>query len=196
MLWFQFILEPPLCSEGFIDLDVLKSKTPYITNVVRLFEHQRIFPNISFTCEGYVSKWIVGGLKVSGVDYPRIRIGREDELSLKEAITLNPSNAINTSLNVYEYYHDPPLYVRAGDVLIMAHFGYSDVNSIVFYQEVSGPDNYHLTDITFGKLEENVFPLVSVVVGESHSVINTITIQSLFTGEQAVYNTQLSSATS
>ncbi len=139
-----------------------------------MFEHQRIFPNISFTCEGYVYKWIIGGLNVSGVDYPKLRIGREDELSLKEAITLVPSKAINTGPNVYEYYHDPPLFVRDGDVLIMAHFGYSDVNDIVFYQEVSGPDNYHLTGITFGKVEENVFPLISVVVGEYSIIMKTL----------------------
>lgn len=163
----MYSIDPPSCNKGFIDLDVLKSKLHLLTNVVPLFNQQRVFPNISFVCEGFVSKWIVGGLNMSGEEYPRIRIGREDELSLKEAIILDPVRAVNTGLNVYEFHHDPPLFVREGDVLVMYHSENNDIDKGVYYQQVSGPDNYLLTNIAIEKLEENIYPLISVVVCKS-----------------------------
>ena len=102
---------------------------------------------------------------MTGDRYPKIRIGREDELSLREAVTLNPLLGVNTALNVFEYHHNPALHVRHGDLLVMYHSGHSEVNKIVYYQEVSGPDNYRLTN-EIVKIEENIYPLVSVVVGK------------------------------
>lgn len=139
--------------------------------MVPIFAQHRVFPNITFTCEGYVTKWIVGGLNVTGNRYPKIRIGREDELSLREAVTLNPLVGVNTAPNVFEYHHNPALHVRNGDLLVMYHSGHSEANKIVYYQEVSGPDNYRLTN-EIEKIEENIYPLVSVVVGrlEYHNI--------------------------
>ena len=75
-----------------------------------------------------------------------------------------PSNATSAGVNVYEFHQNPPLYVRAGDSLMIQHRGSSDANKILYYQEYNGPDNYLLTGNAITKIEDNAYPLLSPIV--------------------------------
>ena len=151
---------------------------------------QYLYPQIAFSCNGTVTKWIYGAnYRSSNTATPQLQIWRETSngYTLIENSTVD-ATAGNAS-NLYEFIPQTPLKFQEGDI-----FGvYIPQNSIsklrLFEQRLSGPNNFRQTnvnaplstlDLTLGLDSDNDFPLVTVEISKPcfsllplHSLLGT-----------------------
>ena len=132
-----------------------------VTNVIPVND-TRAFPDIQFTCNGIISKWIIGITQSQDTSkhYPNIYLKRSSELI--HALTVDTSAATSSNGNVYNFTSD--IEVQCGDILVI---NVTTNSNPMYYQQYNGPLNYQL-DISNGliPLEHNDYPLISVVVGK------------------------------
>lgn len=109
-----------------------------------------MFPDITFTCSGTINKWILGGKATSKIGV-ELQIWRRNSNGVnnytKVAYSILQASNVNidtTSSNVYEHTANPPLAFQSGDILgVYQRSGGSRTS--VYYQETTGPTNYHLS---------------------------------------------------
>ena len=80
---------------------------------------QQITPNITFTCDGWITKWIIGALWDGGnMLFPELQIWRNDGNATYRKIngTFISVETSNASL-IYEYTNFSPIPFQAGDIL-------------------------------------------------------------------------------
>ena len=136
---------------------------------------QRVFPNISFTCDGSITKWIVGaGTGGSSLPLSEIQIWRRSGVDsyTKVASTQLTAQSATSDTNVYEYVLSSPLGFQKGDILGV--YQREDSSVVPYYQESTGPQNLRHSDlvnsaatsITAPSLAtEYDYPLVTVEIG-------------------------------
>ena len=154
------------------------------------FMDQRLFPDIRFTCNGLISKWIVGAGIVgnSSTSLTELQIWRRDSIKENRFTKVNYSilpltmQAIGSNVNVYEYAPNPPLEFQDGDILGVYQPGQQDSQLAVYYQENDGPENYRSDSSvsTFTLVEPASrydYPLVTVEIisGEPTAMISKTT---------------------
>ena len=147
-----------------------------INRVLTRDQQQRVFPDITFTCNGSITKWIVGAGTGGGSSPPsELQIWRRSgsDYTKVGSTQLTAQSSIGDS-NVYEYIPSPPLEFQEGDILGVYQ---RDNSSIVpYYQESTGPinlringsvktvpDNVNLTSLL--QASEHDYPLVTVEIG-------------------------------
>ena len=91
-----------------------------VGNVTGTGKRQQITPDIRFTCDGMITKWIVGAIwKNNGGDsYPELQIWRSSGNDMYEKI--NGTFIVVENKNnrkVYEYDDFAPIPFQAGDIL-------------------------------------------------------------------------------
>ena len=132
-----------------------------VTNIIPVND-TRAFPDIQFTCNGIITKWIIGITQNQDTSkhYPNIYLKRSSELI--HALTVDASAATSSNGNVYNFTSD--IEVQYGDILVINVITNSNP---MYYQQYNGPLNYQL-DSSNGliPLEYNDNPLISVVVGK------------------------------
>ena len=123
MLNIILLEEPSRClSASFSTPEALRQKTLEVninSRVVMRDRQQRVFPNIHFTCNGSITKWIVGAGTGAGTSpSSEIQIWRRSgaDSYTKVASTQLTAQSINNS-NVYEYVLSSPLGFQEGDIL-------------------------------------------------------------------------------
>ena len=146
---------------------------------VRARQHQqRIIPGINFTCNGTLTKWIIGARRrltqPTNPQYLQLQIWRQQGYSnTYDRTTFSNITALNTTddLNVYEYVPNPPLEFRANDILGLYYPPFSDTEVVVYYQWRGGPQNFRhldqdspLTNTSAPGGGGNDLPLVAVEV--------------------------------
>ena len=174
-----FCTDPPGCTNGnFLAPEALRQKTleVNINRVVVRDQQQRVFPDISFTCNGSITKWIVGaGTEGNSSPSSELQIWRRsgaDSYTKVASTQLTAQSPINNS-NVYEYVLASPLGFQEGDILGV----YQRENSSVvpYYQESTGPVNLRQSGLLNSALNsltaptlatEYDYPLVTVEIGE------------------------------
>ena len=120
---------------------------PLITNN----RQQRIFPQINFTCDGNITKWIMGAIRNNNRDYfPELQIWRDiGNNTYTKVGNTPPGNATpflqGVAPTVYEYTPDPPLEFQAGDILGVFQPRESLSHLRVYYEENNGPTSYDVT---------------------------------------------------
>ena len=149
----------------------------------------RIFPDINFTCNGNLTKWIFGGEIENNV-------GAELQIWRSQNQTLMPNSYTFVgscvlphwspkSKGVYNCTPESPLEFEKGDVLgVYQRHGMKRVE--VFYQETTGPPNYRypydlntdpplsLPVISATRITEYVdYPLVTVEIGKYNDATST-----------------------
>ena len=142
---------------------------------------QRVFPNISFTCDGSITKWIVGG-GTGGSSSPlsEIQIWRRSGVDsyTKVASTQLTAQSTTSDTNVYAYVPSSPLGFQKGDILGV--YQREDSSVVPYYQESTGPQNLRqsglvnsaATSITAPSLAtEYDYPLVTVEIGMLYSCL-------------------------
>ena len=95
-----------------LELDSVGSST-------RTDRRQQITPDIRFTCEGMITKWIVGADWSNGDSlYPEVQLWRNSGNDMYQKIngTFIEVETKNEE-RVYEYDNFPPIPFRAGDIL-------------------------------------------------------------------------------
>ena len=137
---------------------------------------QRLFPDIQFTCNGLITKWIVGA-------QARTNRTRMPELQIWRNVSGNTFTKISSSLlipnetdnsNVHEYTPNPPLMFQDGDILGVYQPEDSQSQLVLYYQDNTGPVNYRQSELENDSLSsftysgtpanEYDYPLVSVEV--------------------------------
>ena len=173
------ILDSPQClSASFLTPEALRQKTleVNINRVIVRDRQQRVFPDISFTCNGSITKWIVGaGTGGGSSPSSELQIWRRsgaDSYTKVASTQLMAQSPINNS-NVYEYVLSSPLGFQEGDIL----GAYQTKNSSVvpYYQESTGPQNLRQSGLANSAANsltapplatEYDYPLVTVEISE------------------------------
>ena len=121
--------------------------------MTRKDRQQSLFPDIAFTCNGFITKWIVGVSKNDFVSWkPELQIWQKiGGASYTKAKSSSISNNIPTSgnYNIVKYAPNPPLEFQEGDILGVYQPYHRLSALVVYYQESDGPVNY----------EEGSYPL-------------------------------------
>ena len=143
---------------------------------------QRVFPDIHFNCNGVITQWIIGGeIRAGSKHFLELQLWQRTSGDTYIRKNFSVINHFNTTMknNVYEYFPNPPLQVKKGDVLGVFQPRSSDSPLTIYYQENSGPHNFgnpsggsgaaddaYTSLIADTPLDHNDYPLVSVIVGE------------------------------
>ena len=154
---------------------------------------QRVFPDINFTCNGSLTKWIVVGTvgdMVGGeVQIWRRNAGSENnytKVGFSVLLATDPDND-----NVYEYTPNPPLEFQEGDILGVYQRGGPN-RTAIYYHTTTGPTNYR-NNVTFNTplpapatlngavlVAQYDYPLVTVEICESNHTLLLITICTMY----------------
>ena len=196
--------------QGFLNEEAVRiAAAVYATSdtySIRTHERQqRIIPGIKFTCNGTLTKWIIGAqstvTEATNPQHPQLQIWRLRQGSTNRYDRTNHFSDItelNTTddLNVYEYIPNPPLEFRANDFLGLHQPHNGDTQVEVYYQMGGAPRNYVrpnrdspvTSNFRTGGGVDNDLPLVTVEVnGKSgkDSIIQCNNINVLSLGESA-----------
>ena len=166
-------IDSPNCTGNFLSRSALKqgAVNVNINDVTIRDRQQRLFPNITFTCNGSITKWIVGAETGMGGLFPELQIWRNTggtsytkaNFSLLSSCTLDSNNIVEYNCNLSR-----PLEFQAGDTLGV----YQPRNAAldVYYQEHDGPVNYDEGDSAQSTVTLNTphnqydYPLVTVEI--------------------------------
>ena len=150
-------------------------------------KRQQITPDIRFTCDGMITKWIVGADWIRGGDsYPELQIWRSSGNDMYQKIN-GTFLVIDTESEdqVYEYDDFAPIPVQVGDILgvFVPHNGDSKLR--LQAESEHGPTNYYIridnsgTVSPYGSIDlqqdtpqvsSSVYhPLVTVEIGKQSS---------------------------
>ena len=143
---------------------------------------QQITPNIKFTCDGMITKWIVGADWNSGDNfYPELQIWRSSGNDTYQKINGTFLEFEDSSSNrIYEYDNFSPIPFLAGDILGVFIPRTTISRLRLLSEDTNSPNNYYLTTDVFVSESPYVIdvrntpmvmsgtyhPLVSVEIGE------------------------------
>ena len=141
---------------------------------------QRLFPDINFTCNGSITKWIVGAEDEDDKSLTELQIWRNTGGTsyTKAGFSLLPSNTLSGT--VAEYNLSTPLEFQEGDILGVYQPKHDKSALVVYYQERDGPVNYRegnsaLSTVTLGRPENQYdYPLVTVEISTGTFVSQNI----------------------
>ena len=153
---------------------------------------QQITPDIRFTCDGMITKWIVGADWNSGNNfYPELQIWRNIGSDTYQKINGTFLEFMDSSSNgIYEYDNFSPIPFRAGDILGVFIPRTSLSRLLLLSENTNSPTNYYLTTSGSGSesphdmidiqgtpmvMSGAYHPLVSVEIGEVYGFITTFT---------------------
>lgn len=136
-----------------------------------------LFPDLQFSCDGVITKWIIGGVEKMGTNPSELQVWRRQNIEsftyARVASYSIPFSNMSQNTNIYEYYPSPSLHVKEGDIMGLLH-PIKDSFLDIYYQVNSGPTNfiYLLTEGNSPPTLINIsnlnvaydYPLVSVVV--------------------------------
>ena len=156
------LIDNPSCLDtGFQTSEMIQSKVLQVTDVLGPTNTVRGFSDIRFTCDGIITKWIVGINDVTGNTLPNIQLLRSD-MTVITSLTVDTNNGTSTDTNVYEFTSLLNMEVKIGDILVV-----NSTDIPVYYQQFNGPQNYMIdSSNTLIEVEENNYPLISVEVGK------------------------------
>ncbi len=136
---------------------------------------------MTFSCEGAVSKWIVGAEWVDGrTRYPEMQIlrliqpsGSLDTYEIVGRVELRITEEISNE--VYEYTVVTPMLFRAGDVIGMFEPNSAVSHIQLYFKEGQGLTNYFafgdvpFSPFTLNLRQDDVYPLIAVVIGKTRA---------------------------
>ena len=168
-----------VCVSSSINVTVIKENALLIHEVRQAGERrQYIYPEMKFSCNGSVTKWIYGAVDQnrSTGDLPELQIWRQTcpNSYNKQGSSLVTAN-ISIAPNVYEYYPVTPLEFHEGDILGV-HIPDDNNSQLCLYEQIeSGPCNLCINNVVNSPApstingiltidEANNFPLVTVII--------------------------------
>ena len=123
---------------------------------------QQITPDINFTCDGLITKWIIGaGWLDNGNSYSELQVWRKVGNNVYHKMNGTFIDiTMRSSTRIYEYDTFSPIPVLAGDILgvFQPHSGISQLG--VWSERDNGPLTYYLP--TANNATESPFPLIDV----------------------------------
>ena len=158
---FIFV-DPSSCFDQAFSGNDINTNSLSITSVIPVTD-TRVFPDIHFTCTGIITNWLIGITEEQDTTklYPNIYIERSSQLI--HALTVDTSATIPSNGNVYNFTSE--VIVQSGDILVINVINNSNP---MYYQQYNGPLNYKLNNDELIPLENNDYPLVSVIISKSY----------------------------
>ena len=185
--YFTFVLTDGYCVNSSVNATLIKKNALLILKSRVRLKRQYIYPEMRFTCNGTITKWIYGGVQSSGTMLPELQIWRQlgtDNYNKIGSSLVTADTSIGT--NLYEFIPQTPLEFQVGDIF-GAHTPYrSESQPILYQQRESGPLNLQdpdndgedpLSTITEVQENGNDFPLVTVEISKQ---MNDYCLQSLY----------------
>ena len=167
------------CVNSSINATLIKENALLIHEVRQTGQRrQYIYPEMKFSCNGSVTKWIYGAVDQnrSTGDLPELQIWHQTGPNSynKQGSSLVTAN-ISIATNVYEYYPVTPLEFQEGEIFGIHIPRDSDSQLWLYQQRESGPLNLrinsnidsHAPSIINSVLKTegaNNFPLVTVII--------------------------------
>ena len=199
-------IDPPDCGSGFMSVETMYTLVG-LGEVGRLAGYnrrQQITPCITFTCDGWITKWIIGALWDGGnMLFPELQIWRNDGNATYRKIngTFISVETRNASL-IYEYTNFSPIPFQAGDILgsfvprgglsklrLRSEVNRRHLNYYTNTSEDATESPYDCIDLS-GPLSTAIYhPLVSVEISKSIEYHMGLLIW--LSGAQGPYDTQL-----
>ena len=183
-----FLVASPQCVQGFLNVKAVRIAADVYTTSTRAHANEwpeRIIPDIRFTCNGTLTKWIIGAQRTltqaTNPQHPQLQIWRRRQGSSNtyDRTTFSDITALNDTddLNVYEYTPNPPLEFQPNDILGLYAPLRDETPIRVWYEVGTGPWNYVLfnqsspvaSGFTTGEGFDNNLPLVAVEVNGKSS---------------------------
>ena len=148
-----------------------------VSDLVYASQSQQISPEMRFTCDGMITKWIIGAdFNMDGNLNPELQIWRNSEYKTYKKIngTSIELPLTQDSRVIYEYDVFPPIPVKSGDILgvFIPHFDSSRLR--LLFENANTPSQYVIftSNSSINEINvENTFmgsyvPLVSVEFGK------------------------------
>ena len=181
--------DPPDCGCGFMSVERMKLLLLGRDNNVgmdkRTERRQQITPDIRFTCDGMITKWIIAGTwDDDEMLHPELQVWRNignDTYQKINGTFIEPPEFITN--NIYEYDNFTPIPFQSGDVLgiFIPENGKSrlrvsseNVNSPINYYLQTSPmesvSPYKMIDIQNNPsiMTQGYHPMVTVEIGKKH----------------------------
>ena len=172
--------DPPGCGCGFMASErvyALRNIPPLMTGSREEFNTgQMIFPNITFSCSGHVTKWILAAKwNNNKPQFPDLQIWKPtgDGIYEKRGSTTIMWMEQKEDDEVYEFQVHPPLLFMAGDILGLFQPNPGQSRLEVRYDDDISPEFYAIdessdmfTISTSGVLSTTGIPLVTVEIGK------------------------------
>ena len=127
MKYFTVILalnpDPPGCGCGFMSVERIRIllRLDSVGEVVERDRRQQITPDMKFTCDGIITKWIIGGRWDDELAFsPELQLWREigsDTYQKINGTLITIETERGSGTGVYEYDNFPPIPFQAGDIL-------------------------------------------------------------------------------
>ena len=140
------------CLNGFFNDSELVEQTSLVNigPVGYRGRQQILFPDIRFTCNGFITKWIVGaqvrndseGHRMPELQIWRLNSGTNDTYTKINSSLITP-NEIQGSPNVHEFIPSTPLQFTDGDILGVHQPEFMPSRFVLFQQRNTGPENYN-----------------------------------------------------
>ena len=148
-----------------------------VSNLVHPRQSQRLSPEMRFTCDGMITKWIIGAdFNMDRHLNPELQIWRNIENKTYKKIngTLIELPLTQDSRVFYEYDDFPPIPVKSGDILGVFTPQFDSSRLRLLFENASTPSQYVVftSNSTINEINvENTFmgsfvPLVSVEFGK------------------------------
>lgn len=132
------------CLSQSLNENILRDLSPQIGKLkTQTASELRLFPEINFKNDSYITSWTVGGIVSDNILTPQkaeIQIWRSgaNDIVLSSVYQLNTPIETNQN-NLYVFEVHPPIPVKAGDILGV--FQPTSSTFKLYYQEHNGPQN-------------------------------------------------------
>ena len=195
----MFCTDAPDCLSGFVSLERIRLllNVDMVSSTTIRDRRQQISPGMNFTCNGTITKWIIGADSLFDTNrhlYPELQVWRnivnDTYRKISGTYIFFPFAALGN--RIYEYSGFTPIQVQAGDILGI--FMPDDGNSRIFLLSEGGSNRpaqyYHSLDSALSSsnidvidIEKNVpqltrtttyYPMVSVEFGKQLPLMPTL----------------------
>ena len=151
-----------------------------ISDSRRRDRRQLLYPELKFSCNGSVTKWIYGAVDRSATgELPEIQIWHQNDIDTytKQTFSCVSANETEPGTNIHEYYPETPLEFQKGDILGYFQPRDRDSQIVLYAQRESGPTNLRVMGmvntapitVTISEFQEeggNDYPLISLEISE------------------------------
>ena len=145
-----------------------------VSQVQQMDGRQQINPGMRFTCDGFITKWIIGG-EIQDDDenniYPELQVWREVADNTYKKINgtrISVPASSNRRNNVIVFHNFQPVPVESGDVLGMFVPQSGKERVTLMSEETNSPTNYF---VPVGDTETSPFNLIDVQSSGTTSVL-------------------------
>ena len=179
---------PPNCASGFMSLETLETLVGLgdIGRLVNCDTCQQITPDINFTCDGVITKWIIGGFLVDNsalIPGPELQLWRKTTYTKINGTFV--TSTVNSDKGIFNSSSFSPIPFQAGDILAIfvprlgstrLRLRFELSHCPLMYYTVISPSNANTSPHTELQLSgfcssEVYHPLVSVEICELTCII-------------------------